>query len=60
MKINKTDLPYELLDPSLFCSSCCEVSGGTIDYIDGEYSVNAHCGCFLMSLEDYDKTIEVV
>ncbi|MDX1699763.1 MAG: hypothetical protein R3250_04045 [Melioribacteraceae bacterium] len=42
-------------DPSLVCSDCKEVSGGSVQKIEGQLLVIAHCGCPLMLLMDYEK-----
>jgi len=44
-------------DPSIYCSDCCEVSGGSVHLVDGELVVLAHCGCFMMTLEEYENDI---
>jgi hypothetical protein len=44
-----------LNDPDIYCSDCCEVSGGSVENLDGELTVCAWCGCPIMTLEEYEN-----
>ena len=57
MKIEKIKIGYPLDDPDIFCSECKEISGGSIEWDKdiNEAVILAYCGCFICTLDEYNK-----